>query len=122
MALTFDALRTANTLRLPQFKNALGHPAHMMADGSDWSPADWFVATVGELGEAANLMKKIRRNDFVTKDIQAARLKLAKEYADVVIYLDLMAKQYGIDLGDAVTLKFNEVSERIGSSIFLKES
>jgi NTP pyrophosphatase (non-canonical NTP hydrolase) len=118
--LTFAQLRLANTMRLPQFKNAQGEPAHAMADGSDWSPADWMLAVVGELGEAANLMKKIKRGDFADgSQLDEARAKLKKEFADVITYMDLMAYQFRFDLGEAVTEKFNEVSARVGSSIFL---
>ena len=57
--LTFNALRGANRARLPQFKNGKGEPAHSKPDGSDWCLAQWCNAVTGELGEAANLIKKI---------------------------------------------------------------
>jgi NTP pyrophosphatase (non-canonical NTP hydrolase) len=116
-------LRLANSLRLPQFKNAAGDIAHSKPDGSDWSPADWMVAVVGELGEAANVMKKMRRGDFGaygSATYAAAEAMLSKEFADVLTYLDLMAAQFGIDLGDATMHKFNEVSRRVGASIFMQ--
>jgi NTP pyrophosphatase (non-canonical NTP hydrolase) len=47
--------------------------------------------------------------------MEAAR----KELADVVTYLDLLAFQLNIDLGDAVIQKFNEVSIRVGSTVRL---
>lgn len=115
-------LRLANKLRLPQFKNAAGEIAHAEPDGSDWSPADWMVAVVGELGEAANLMKKIRRGDFPTEcDVLEAKEKLQKEFADVLTYLDIMAFQFGVDLGEATMNKFNEVSRRVGATVFMQE-
>jgi NTP pyrophosphatase (non-canonical NTP hydrolase) len=121
--LKFADLRLANTLRLPQFKNAQGEPAHSQPDGSDWSPADWMVAVVGELGEAANLMKKIRRGDFATMcDLLEAKEKLQKEFADFITYADIMAAQFGIDLGEAVMQKFNEVSRRVDSTVFMQEA
>ena len=120
--LKLSDLRLANTLRLPQFKNAAGEVAHDKPDGSDWSPADWMVAVVGELGEAANLMKKIRRGDFATDcDLLEAKEKLQKEFADVLTYLDLMAFQFGVDLGEATMNKFNEVSRRVGATIFMQQ-
>jgi NTP pyrophosphatase (non-canonical NTP hydrolase) len=116
-------LRLANKLRLPQFKNAAGEIAHSQPDGSDWSPADWMVAVVGELGEAANLMKKIRRGDFPTDcDLLEAKEKLQKEFADVLTYLDIMAFQFGVDLGEATMNKFNEVSRRVGATVFMQEA
>jgi len=115
--LTFNTLREANTRRLPQFKNAKGEPAHSKQDGSDWSLNDWLTAVAGELGEAANLLKKIRRGDF---GINQARPELSDELADVVTYLDILAKQCGIDLGQATITKFNRVSERVGSNVFIR--
>lgn len=120
----FADLRQANLLRLPQFKNALGEPAHSEPDGSDWSPADWMVAVVGELGEAANLMKKLRRGDFgpVGEPMHdKIMVELRKEFADVLTYMDIMAAQFGVDLGQAVMDKFNEVSVRVGSDVRIAE-
>lgn len=114
--LTFDALRRANIARVPQFKNALGGPAHSESDGSDWSPAQWLQAAVGELGEYANVRKKFERGDLTRDEFTAlARLELA----DVVTYLDILAFRLGIDLGQAVRDKFNLVSERVGASVRL---
>lgn len=115
--LTFAALRGANIARLPQFRNARGEIANAMPDGSDWSLSDWYTAMSGEAGEAGNVLTKIRRGDFT---LEAARPKLASEFADVVIYLDILAKQAGIDLGEAVRDKFNEVSNRVGSTVMLR--
>ena len=114
--LDFDALRVANICRLPVFKNAKGEFSHTKGDGSDWTPADWFVAVAGELGEAGNILKKIKRGDFT---LDEARPKLAKEFADVIIYLDILAFQLNIGLGENVREKFNEVSKRQKLDIFL---
>lgn len=83
MKLTFDELREANKRRLPTFKNAKGELSHSEPDGSDWSLSDWSNACLGELGEAANIIKKVRRGDITLDD---ARVSLAKEFADVVTY------------------------------------
>jgi NTP pyrophosphatase (non-canonical NTP hydrolase) len=115
-SLTFNQLRQANIARLPQFKNCHGEPAHSKPDGSDWSPAQWLQAVTGELGEYANLRKKFERGDV---DADTFKINAAKELADIVTYLDILAMQLGIDLGDATIEKFNEVSERVGSSIKL---
>lgn len=112
--LTFNVLREANMARMPQFKNAKGEPAHSKEDGSDWSLTDWCTAVTGELGEAANIIKKVRRGDLT---IEEARQPLANELADVVTYLDILAKQAGINLGKATIEKFNKVSERVGSTV-----
>lgn len=114
--LTFNTLRGGNLARLPQFKNRKGETAHSKIDGSDWSLGEWVTAVTGELGELANLVKKVRRGDM---SLDEARPELAKELADVVIYLDILAFQCGVDLGKATIEKFNEVSERVGSNVVI---
>lgn len=112
--LSFKTLREANLARLPTFRNAKGEFAHSQSDGSDWLLSQWSNAVLGELGEAANIIKKIERGDF---SLDEARISLAKEFADVVAYLDILAHRAGIDLGEATRAKFNEVSVRVGSPI-----
>ena len=114
--LSFRTLRQANEQRMPHFKNKKGLPAHTEADGSDWSPAQWLQAIVGELGEYANLRKKFERGDFDKAEFDK---EARKELADVVCYLDILAKQLNIDLGAAVIEKFNEVSLRVGSPVYI---
>ena len=104
--------------RLPLFKNAKGEPAHSEPDGSDWSPAEWLQAVVGELGEYANLRKKVERGDLSIKE---AHPMLADELADTVIYLDILAAQLGIDLGKAIMSKWNRTSERVGAPLYIDE-
>lgn len=130
-SLSFDTLRAANKARLPLFKNKHGHAAHSQPDGSDWSPAQWLQAVVGELGEFANIRKKFERGDLSFGEY---RLLAAKELADVQIYLDLLAlrcldsdlgdgsravDRYGINLAQAVTDKFNEVSRRVQAPVWI---
>ena len=112
----FQTLRDANIRRLPQFKNAKGQPAHSQPDGSDWSLAEWCNAVTGELGEAANLIKKVQRVDYT---LEEARQDLADEFADIVTYLDILAMRAGVDLGEATRSKFNMVSTRVGSDVFI---
>lgn len=114
--LSFTALRIANLRRIPLFRDRQGRVCHTEADGSDWSPAEWLQATVGELGELANLLKKVNRGDFT---LEEALPEIRKEFADVIIYFDIMALQFGIDLGDAVREKFNEVSRRVQAPVFI---
>ena len=64
--------------------------------------------------EAANIIKKIGRGDFT---LESARPALAKEFADVLTYLDILAFRCGVDLGAATLQKFNEISARVGSPI-----
>lgn len=124
--LTFNALRGANLARLPQFKNKQGELAHSEPDGSDWLPSQWLQAVIGELGEYANIRKKFERGDLSREEYE---ILAAKELADVQTYLDLLALRAldlgdfahpnGIDLGRATMAKFNEVSNRVGSNVYL---
>lgn len=124
--LSFNALRGANQARLPEFKNKHGSLAHAKPDGSDWSPAQWLQAVVGELGEFANIRKKFERGDLSFEEYE---IEAAKELADVQTYLDILAMRCldtpdephasGVDLGQATIDKFNEVSERVGSRVYL---
>lgn len=83
-----------------------------------WSLSDWITATTGELGEAANIVKKLNRvrdgipgNAETPKELRAA---LADELADVAIYLDLLAQAAGFDLETIREAKFAKTSRRIG--------
>jgi NTP pyrophosphatase (non-canonical NTP hydrolase) len=114
--LTFWELRNASLDRLPHFKNAFGHPAHAKRDGSDWTINDWTTALMGEVGEFANLAKKLRRGDYVLDEVRG---EMSRELADVACYLVLLAHRCEIDLEDAIRTKFNEVSARVGSDVKL---
>ena len=114
--LTFNTLREGNRARLPGFRNARGEIVHKKPDGSDWSLSQWMNALTGEVGEAANIIKKIERGDF---SLDEAREILSYEFADIVTYLDILAANAGVDLGRATMEKFNLVSERVGSRVWL---
>ena len=73
-----------------------------------WSPTDWACALAGEVGELCNLLKKQRRGDQVDSN------EIAKEIADVLTYLDLLASRCGVNLSESTVAKFNEVSLRRG--------
>lgn len=92
--------------------NGFNHPI------GSWSLSDWMTATLGELGEAANVAKKLNRErDGVPGNTQSKEelmACLADELADAFIYLDLLAQSAGIDLELAVIAKFDRTSERIG--------
>lgn len=114
--LNLHDLRRANIARLPLFKNRKGLPAHSERDGSDWALSGWSNACLGELGESANIIKKIERGDMT---LEEAREQLAEELADVQTYLDILAFRAGIDLADATIRKFNKVSDRVGCNVKL---
>lgn len=83
-----------------------------------WSLSDWMTATMGELGEAANVIKKLNRvRDEIpgnTETIHELRIKLRHELADAAIYLDLMAQAAGFDLETIREEKFEITSKKIG--------
>jgi NTP pyrophosphatase (non-canonical NTP hydrolase) len=85
-----------------------------------WSLSDWMTALTGEVGEAANIIKKLNRirdgvrgnNNNLTET--QLREDLAEELADVAIYLDLLAQAAGFDLDRIREDKFKKTSEKIG--------
>lgn len=110
---TFRALREMNLQRAARWHGS---------DSIPWTGADWSNAMCGEAGETANAVKKMRRletrvssqNVAQPAEIATAREMIAKEIGDTLIYLDLLAAHYSIDLGETVCKVFNQVSEREG--------
>lgn len=110
--LGFGDLNAANVARAKRW-----HPGFPADD--DWNLADWSNAMCGEVGELANVVKKLRRHQTsklgaLDKPADGLKQDAADEMADVVIYADLLAAKLGISLGAAIVSKFNEVSERQG--------
>ena len=104
--LAFTELRETNVLRCTSkggYNQAL----------DEWTPLEWAGAAAGELGEMANLVKKMRRGEDVPVE------DVADEIADVIIYLDLLAALLKVDLGAAVVAKFNKTSKKRGIQILL---
>lgn len=67
------------------------------------------VSLTGELGEAANIVKKIVRGDFL---LEEKRNDLEEEVADIFIYLLKLSYQLDIDLEKAYIKKMRENQER----------
>lgn len=101
--LCFSALREANRARQAEWPGAEAVDLAFRA-----------LEVAGEVGELANKAKKLvrlQRGISGTKEAHADLLEaIAKEAADVVISLDLMCDDLGIDLGWAVEGKFDETS------------
>lgn len=92
-------------------ENGFNHPLN------SWTLSDWMTATIGELGEAANIIKKLNRHrDGIKEDIPEWRLRqmLADELADAEIYLDLLFQAAGIHRESAIEQKFLMTSQKIG--------
>ena len=103
--LTWAVLRDANIKRLPEYKKCV-----------DWTPSQWLQAMVGELGEYAGERKKFELGIITYEEFKK---KAAKELADTVTYLSILAAHLGINMDDAIASKFNEVSRRINSRVYI---
>lgn len=108
VGLTFAELRAANIARRDEL---LRVKMPNFRPENEWSLNDWMTALTGEIGEIANLLKKVKRGDFT---LDEARLDIATEIADAQTYLDLLAHRADIDLAAATIMKWNEVSRRVG--------
>jgi NTP pyrophosphatase (non-canonical NTP hydrolase) len=93
-----DILRDANSKRRQEFR-----PERAT------SLPEWGNALAGEVGELCNLI----HHKFVQgRDVN--RYALGSEVADVLIYLDLLAADLGLNISEEVTRKFNETSRKNG--------
>jgi NTP pyrophosphatase (non-canonical NTP hydrolase) len=110
-ALTFTEFSAANRQRC-EAPDGFKHALH------SWSTSDWFLAVFGELGEAANIAKKLNRvRDGIPGNKESAdalRDKLRREIGDAFVYLDLLAQSLGVDIGAAAVEVFNAKSVEIG--------
>ena len=90
---------------------------------SSWSRSDWFTAVLGELGEAANIAKKLNRTRDGIPGNKASKeelaVKLRQELGDTFVYLDLLAQACGISIGDAAVEVFNVKSQELKCSIMM---
>ncbi len=108
---TFGHFSRANRARC-EAPNGFNHPLE------NWSLSDWITATTGELGEAANVIKKLNRvRDGIpgnSETEEELHQMLADEIADTFAYLDLLAQAAGLSLADIAHAKFHRVSAKIG--------
>jgi hypothetical protein len=90
-----------------------------------WTVLEWAGAMCGEAGEAANVAKKILREELdipnrISKElstgltIEQLDQMLAKEIADTFLYLNLLAANRGINMYAAIAQAFNEKSDEYG--------
>jgi NTP pyrophosphatase (non-canonical NTP hydrolase) len=117
MPMTFGEFSQANKARC-ESPQGFNHPLH------EWSMSDWMTALVGEVGEAANVVKKLNRcRDGVPGNKLTAdelRDQLRKELGDVFVYLDLMAQSLGFNIADAAAEVFDAKSADIGYPVKLR--
>src|SRR4051812_18722306 len=114
--LTLEEIRIQNRARA----------ARWHADGEPWTASDWSNALAGEVGELCNFVKKVRRHEtkvdrveggsgsYNTPSMEELLPRIAAECADVLLYLDLVADHFGIDLEESTRVKFNAVSKAQG--------
>ncbi len=109
--LDFAALRQANRIRQAEW------PGSEQAD-----IAFRALEVAGEAGEVAEAVKKYLRAERGIRGTTASTDDIADEMADAVIALDLLADALGVDLGAAVTRKFNRTSVKYDLATRLPES
>lgn len=113
-ALTFDAFLKANIERC---NAGFGHKLE------DWSLLEWGGACAGEIGEACNKAKKLKRFDNNIKGNKPGENQknlldaMGKEIADAVVYAFLWFAAAGLDPAEYVRKVFNDKSDEIGSDI-----
>lgn len=111
MALTLQALTTANTARQKEW----------LAGRAPLSLEFSAVELAGETGEACNEVKKIIRHRNGLAGGKDHTDDLARELADVVICANLVAIAANINLAHWVPKKFNETSDKHGFTTRLPE-
>lgn len=105
---TFNTLRDANVNRQKEW------PGNEHAD-----VAFRTIEVAGEAGELAEAVKKFLRAERGIKGSTATRDDVASEMGDLLVSLDLLANQMGINLGEAVRAKFNATSEKYGMRTYI---
>lgn len=85
-----------------------------------WFYLDYSNAMVGEAGETANAVKKLRRYELGilgNRDRTSQSeliVDIGNEIGDTLVYLDLLASSLGLSLEECVRRKFNRKSIELG--------
>lgn len=106
--LTFNVLREANNSRQREW------PGNEQAD-----TAFRAIELAGEAGEVCEAVKKFLRLKRGIKGSTATREDIASEMGDLLVSLDLLAVDLGINLGEAVREKFNATSAKYGMRTYI---
>jgi NTP pyrophosphatase (non-canonical NTP hydrolase) len=110
LPLTFSQFSSINRHRCESIEGYC-HPLRI------WSTSDWFMAIMGELGEAANVAKKLNRHrDGIPnkESVPELKAKLRKEMGDMFVYYDLACQSLGLDVAEIVMEVFDSKSKEIG--------
>lgn len=97
--LSFDTIRKANIER-----DKVWNPDKKL------TPLFRATELAGEVGEALNVVKKLEREKLGLVGSRSNKDQLAMELADIMICVDLLAIEYGIDMAGAYAAKFNLTS------------
>lgn len=112
LPLSFASLRKANVARDREW-NTSAERLRLTYRGNELA---------GEAGEACNALKKLERESLGLKGSRATAGDVAAELADVVICADLIAMDLGIDMGLALSDRFNATSTEHGFATRLGET
>lgn len=105
---TFNVLRGANKRRQQEWP------------GNDKADMPFRALEVaGEAGELCEAVKKFLRAERGIKGSTATLSQVAEEMGDLLVSLDLLANEMGIDLGKAVQAKFNATSIKYGMRTYI---
>ena len=107
---------TIRDLKAALVERLFSNPAYKLS--TEWTTAQWLQALVGEVGEFANINKKVDRGDLTPLE---AMPKLEKELADILAYTLLLSDQLGINAAEVSINKFNEISDRIECPVKLAD-
>ena len=111
-----DSLMSHTPLSFLRIRNIARNAEFMERASEKWNIVDRSNELAGECGEVANVCKKIRRHQvgMTEEDMVDLRAKLEEELADVMICADLVAMEFNINLGKAISEKFDKSSDKFG--------
>lgn len=80
-------------------------------------------AMAGECGEFCNMLKKMTRGDEFDRDgfTDITPYLICKELADIIIYAEFITSIYGYSLSTILREKFNEISLKKKSDLFINK-
>lgn len=104
---------------------------HKLRDANKTRQAEWDTGgkmtlsyngneLAGEVGEACNIIKKLERESFGMAGSRATPVQLGEELADVIICVDLIAANFGLDMWEEVRKKFNKTSYKNGLNTMIE--
>ena len=102
------------TARYPKISKLLDNYVVRKELGQGIKEFDWiypFVGLVGEMGECANILKKVMRDSKFTI-IHDTKAKLADEIGDIFWYLVVLCHELGLDPKQILEYNIEKLKER----------